>query len=229
MNKKRVYTWAIGLLVVLYLCVITLVFIARQKNRMEKEQNRSLKVDSRAVTESPSRESVAAQACQALEEKEAALQAAIQTDPQDVATQVSLAQLYTQQGKRNKAIGEYKKILPREPGNAQIHLALGQLYLGEKRYASLALVHLQKTLELEPAHPQRKTIELWIAQLRGQINQQRSRPLNQAAMISHLQKRLESESDPQKRKQIEQAIERLQEKGVASGEGKRATDRETEK
>ncbi|WP_372370417.1 tetratricopeptide repeat protein [Candidatus Uabimicrobium sp. HlEnr_7] len=65
---------------------------------------------------------------------------------------------------------EVKKLetkLQKTPEDADAHFTLAQSYMQNKSTQQKALRHLQKTIELNNKHPQKKIIELWIKKLRN--------------------------------------------------------------
>ena len=60
-----------------------------------------------------------------------------------------------------KAIPYFKKAVKMNPNHANAHLLLGLAYRALKR-GDQARVHFEKTLELEPKHPQAAQIRQWL-------------------------------------------------------------------
>jgi Flp pilus assembly protein TadD len=79
-----------------------------------------------------------------------------------------MARHHSQHGRFQEAIGEYKKILALNPKDAEAHLDLAILYMGQNMYKNLATNHLQKVLEISPAHPKKTSILLWLRTLQSE-------------------------------------------------------------
>ena len=71
------------------------------------------------------------------------------------------------QVEHEKAIAAFNRALELEPALALAHLNLAIIYLSEQKALDKALLHLRKTIELDPAIPQAEAIKQKIARLEG--------------------------------------------------------------
>jgi tetratricopeptide (TPR) repeat protein len=82
----------------------------------------------------------------------------IEKTPRDAAGYIRLATLFEKEGKRDQAINMYRKSLSLKPDYPALHLRLANVYLQNKGDGKNALHHFKKTIELDPNHPQAKSI-----------------------------------------------------------------------
>lgn len=117
-------------------------------------------------------------------QKEAWLQKEAETNPNDVQARQEMAKHYSQHGKFKNALAEYQKMLevdplslspsgrgrePRwGPKNAEAHFSLAILYMSQDAHKKSAIAHLQKVLEIEPSHPKKTGILLWLNALQNE-------------------------------------------------------------
>jgi len=152
---QRKYFWDIVIViqVILYLIVTTAIFVVHKKIMALQAEIASANMPS-----SHDRSMNAG-------EQERQLQESVARDPTNTSTRERLASFYYQQGRVNKAIEEYKATLELEPDNAELHLELGILCMGNRNLKEEAAKHFHKVLEICPTHAHRKMMELWLKQL----------------------------------------------------------------
>lgn len=157
MDEKRIdifWNIVLGALIAAYIVLTTAIFVVHRKLAL-LEQN------SREASSAPTAERQSFQR----NDKESELLRQLSTDAEDAKTRGDLAQFYYRQGERAKTIEQYEEMLERRPHDPEVHLALGRLYMGSPGTGGKAKNHLERVLELEPAHPRRRIVEIWIKQL----------------------------------------------------------------
>jgi cytochrome c-type biogenesis protein CcmH/NrfG len=104
---------------------------------------------------------------------EAALKMALQASPNDLNTMVRLGNLYYDQGRFRDASDWYGRALERDPKNVGVRTDRGTS-LWSLGQADAAIAEFQKSLEIEPSHPQ-TLYNLGVVQLNGKNNPQEAR------------------------------------------------------
>jgi len=82
----------------------------------------------------------------------------IEKRPNDVAGYYRIAVLYEREGDFDRAIKMYNKSLALKPDSSTLHFKLAKIYLKKEGEGKNALIHLRKTIELEPNHSQAASI-----------------------------------------------------------------------
>lgn len=167
-RSKRKYLWwdiGITLEIVGYFTLLTVIFILERKIAIIKvEIANHIPRTTQTFIETPA-VSTQTQIAQIPPEKEAEPKSRPFASFKESKAQPNQAALYYQQGQVPKAIAQYQKLLETQPQNAEFHLTLGQMYMSTPQFTGKAIEHLQKTLKLQPRHPRKRNIELWVEQL----------------------------------------------------------------
>lgn len=74
---------------------------------------------------------------------------AVQLDPRDLESQVAVARLYSDMGKKDDALAEYRRIVDKFPEDWRAHISLGNALL-ERGDTEQAISHLEKAARLAP-------------------------------------------------------------------------------
>jgi tetratricopeptide (TPR) repeat protein len=203
-GKRGKYFWynlMIGIELIMYLALTSAIFWVQDKiSLLHSKPNVSTSTD-----KPPSSGTIADKSLEyAHIEKETHLKNTLVANPNDLQANQNLAQLYYQQGKWEKTLAQYQKILTLNPKDVETHLALAQLFLSSPAHTSQAIEHLRKVLALEPAHPKRKNIELWLSELAKQEIQAKEK------LILRWQKLLAQTQEESKRQGLALRIAQLE-------------------
>lgn len=201
LRSNRKYLWwdvAITVEIVAYFTLLTVIFILERKIAiMEAKIANHTPRTQPTFTAAPAT-SLPTLSIQASPEKEVERKSErLPTTPKDSKAQQRLAASYYQQGQVPQAIAHYQKLLDAKPLDAELHLTVGQMYMSMPQFTDNAIRHLQKTLELQPRHPRRKNIEVWVEQLQNKQNlmlQQKQR------VLATFKKHLEAKAQPHDKK-----------------------------
>jgi len=94
----------------------------------------------------------------------------LETDPDNFLAHYNLGNWLTNLHRYPEAAAHYSKTLQINPEHANAHLNLGLLYLKYLNRPRLALEHLERTLILEPEHPQALSIRQAVDYLKSRLN-----------------------------------------------------------
>lgn len=140
-NKKLLYDIAIGVGLVVYICLTTLIFINNKKIVAFKKSQQQT-VDSKGVKSTKS----------------------TRTNTYEK-NQVSDAS-----GNIDVSIKKYTKKSQKEESNSEAYFKLGLLYMAKAGKEQEAIDNFNKALELNPQHGKKRAIELWMKQLQTKLN-----------------------------------------------------------
>jgi cytochrome c-type biogenesis protein CcmH/NrfG len=214
--SKHKYLWwdvLIGVGILLHLGMITTICVVHRKiSVLEAQVEMNPNLEEQLFSYSSNAHNP--QTVIAYQQKEAELKGKLGNHPQDVKTQENLAQLYYEQGKISDAITQYKKILELNPKDLEAHFLLGQLYMGDNRFAQEAIKHFQEVLNLKPDHTKRKSIAMWMEQLKKQSEEEKAMPSmnhrGRDGLLARLKKKLAMESKLEKKTKLESMIQQLE-------------------
>ena len=94
----------------------------------------------------------------------------LEIDPDNFPAHYNLGNWLISTGRYPEAAAHYRRALDLDSGNANVHLNLGLLYIKYLNQPRLALQHLERTLILEPEHPQAHSIRQTVDYLKSRLN-----------------------------------------------------------
>lgn len=153
-SDDRWTTPVLIILIVLHLVLISAIFIVHDKRRENKTDVQPHLAQSFPVQPTPA----------PFAHRESRLKEQIKTKPQDIDAHKELVSVYKEQGRLAEAVEVLESALGKEPQRADIHLELGLLYYSNPASLDKAMAHFRKVLALDPAHPQKRVIEIWLKQ-----------------------------------------------------------------
>jgi tetratricopeptide (TPR) repeat protein len=161
-SHDKWWNWVIGIELALYLVLTAAIFMIQNKIALlseAKAQTSTPQVLPQVPTQPPN---LLPQNTLIKNKPDRSQQPTKVENQADLQTCLTTAQLYYERGELDKAIKLYKEAIRLDPKNVEVHLLLGQLCMAKPAYYFKASEHLQKVLELEPNHPKRKSIEVWL-------------------------------------------------------------------
>jgi len=100
-------------------------------------------------------------------ESEKEFKAAIHLKPQFAEAHFNLGAIAEKTGRYKEAVEEYDLALRYKPELVPSHLNLAVIYLGEEYNKKMAVYHLKRCIEIDPAHPQAEAIRRKLKELQG--------------------------------------------------------------